>query len=192
MAHQYVHEILGAPSRALARPAFRGLPTAGDRCSWPECRAFGRRGSGSLTFVRRPSSPERVGQLALAQELERPKRSRHEPRAEAMLSTTSTRQRSAHARLPLSLPSCPIGTHHQKREPALGLAWRTLLRRGDLGSGLPGVREAGQVLKICGTLPNLEMATHVRVFIGPGQAAGRAQAHHGITSNATGERIWPA
>ncbi len=192
MAHQYVHEILGRTDEPAHGPAFREVC---DRLGI-DARAAGMphsvdgAGAGAVDHRQEPLKIlERVSQLlALAQSS-----NVHEAQV-----ATSLAQKLM---LKYNLDSAALGTRHGYHFRHLGVPSGRIIESERLLSVLlgehffveviwvpvyrPFENKRGQVLEICGTLPNLEMATYVHAFLSA--AAERLWTEHkrahGITSN---------
>jgi hypothetical protein len=191
MAHQYVHEILGRTDEPAHGPSFRevcermgidaraaGMPSPADPA-----------GDASDPRQEHVKILERIGQLlALAQSS-----NVHEAQA-----ATSLAQRLM---LKYNLDAAALGTRHGYHYRHLGVPSGRIAESERLLSMLLGEhffveviwvpvyrpleKKRGQVLEICGTLANLEMAAYVHAFLT--DAAERLwkehKRSHGIVSN---------
>jgi hypothetical protein len=189
MAHQYVHEILGRTDEPAHGPAFREVC---DRLGI-DARAAGMPATVDGTISADREEPlkilERVAQLlALAQSS-----NVHEAQ-----SATSLAQKLM---LKYNLDSAALGTRHGYHFRHLGMPSGRISESERLLSVLlgehffveviwvpvyrPFEKKRGQVLEICGTLPNLEMAAYVHAFLS--ESAERLWNEHkreqGIESN---------
>ena len=169
MAHQYVHEILGRTDEPAHGPAFREVC---ERLGI-DARAAGMPSGGESEASDARHEPlkilERVAQLlALAQSS-----NVHEAQA-----ATSLAQKLM---LKYNLDSAALGTRHGYHFRHLGTPSGRIIESERLLSVLlgehffveviwvpvyrPFEKKRGQVLEICGTLPNLEMAAYVHAFL---------------------------
>src|SRR5258708_4977693 len=193
MAHQYVHEILGRTDEPAHGPAFREvcerLGIDARAAGMPVVEVDGA-GSAAPDARQEPLKIlERVGQLlALAESS-----NVHEAQA-----ATSLAQKLM---LKYNLDSAALGTRHGYHFRHLGVPSGRIIESERLLSVLLGEhffveviwvpvyrafeKKRGQVLEICGTLPNLEMATYVHTFLS--DSAESLLAEHkrtpAITSN---------
>jgi hypothetical protein len=189
MAHQYVHEVLGRTAEPAHGPAFRELC---ERLGI-DARAAGMpRNPGSKDDRAEPGHLkilERISQLlALAQSS-----NVHEAQAATSLAqklmlkynleSTALGARRGYDFRHLGNPSGRIGESERLLSIILGehffveVIWVPVYR--------PLEKKRGQVLEICGTPANIEMASYVHAFLS--QAAERLWLEHkqneGITSN---------
>jgi len=194
MAHQYVHEILGRTDEPAHGPAFREvcerLGIDARAAGMPVLEVDGA-GSGAPDLRQEPLKIlERVGQLlALAESS-----NVHEAQT-----ATSLAQKLM---LKYNLDSAALGTRHGYHFRHLGVPSGRIIESERLLSVLlgehffveviwvpvyrPFEKNRGQVLEICGTLPNLEMASYVHVFLT--DSAERLWAEHKRAQGITGNR----
>lgn len=192
MAHQYVHEILGRTTEPAHGPAFREvcerLSIDARAAGLPESSG-GSDPSASPERQRHLKVLERISQLlALAQssnvhEAETATSLAQRLMLKYNIESSSLGAQTGYSYRHLGVPSGRVSESERLLSVILGehffveVIWVPVYR--------PFEQKRGQVLEICGTLPNIEMATYVHAFLTHSSARlwEEHKREHGIREN---------
>jgi hypothetical protein len=189
MAHQYVHEVLGRTAEPAHGPAFRevcerlGIDARASGMPQPESQG-GSSEPGHLKILERVSQLLALAQSSNAHEAQAATNLAQKLMLKYNLESSALGARRGYDFRHLGSPSGRITESERVLSIILGehffveVIWVPVYR--------PLEKKRGQVLEICGTPANLEMAAYVHAFLT--QAAERLWIEHKRSANIAGNR----